>query len=94
MFHLQNWQITLLAMLIYFVFEFKARSEKGMSFSILYWIRDNKWNLVLYVLIGILYYAVNSDISAGTAIAIGLAPNLLIDWIQTITHQNKLKDVS
>lgn len=89
--HLANWQITLICMLIYFVLEFKTRSEKGIPFSVLYWIKDNKFNLILYFLIGIVWYAVNPNITPGVAVSIGLAPNLLIDWIDTMRYQKKLK---
>lgn len=87
---IQPWQVYLFCLFIYFFLEFKSRSEKGIPFSFKYWFADNKWNAGVIFLFTILYFVLHPDISNGTAAILGLAPNLIIDWSQTLSYQKKL----
>lgn len=88
---MENLILLLLCLVAYFLFEFKTKSNDA-EFNFGYWIKDNWINLALYVVIGGIFYIFRGpELSKGEIIAIGFAPNLLVDWIQTFRYNQKLK---
>ena len=74
-----NAHIIILAMLVYYILEYKSGNVSPFSFS--YWGKDNIVNLVLTAACVTLWYWVLGVPDKMAALALGLIPNMAVDYI-------------
>lgn len=68
---------------LYFAMRFRIAYGGSMtSFSFAIWFDRNWLNVLCYVVACVFIYLMKVSMSPMAAIALGAAPNLLIDWIQ------------
>lgn len=74
----ENTLLILFGTILYFVMEFKSK-QSDASFSILIWIKNNWYNLIINLVAIASYFILVEDISKLESFAIGLAPNYIVD---------------
>ena len=74
-----NGLIIFLAVLSYYFLEFKSGNVSPFSGG--YWIKDNILNLLFTIICVTLWYLVLGTPTKLGALALGLCPNLAVDWI-------------
>lgn len=85
-----NIVLFLLGTVAYFVMEYKLK--QGVSdFSIYYWIKDNWYNVVFSACCVTAYFIIQHNVEPLTAFTLGLAPNLIADWVGSIVANMKGK---
>ena len=90
--NLNTTNIILLSLgtIAYFVMEYKLK-QGDSSFSIGYWIRDNWYNVVFSLTCITAYFIIQDSVSKLEAFSLGLAPNLIADWVGNIIQNMKNK---
>ena len=85
-----NLILLLCGLIIYFVMEFKANAIP--TFSLGYWLKDNIPSILIYIAGGVAYYLIGDmTVTKMEAFMLGLAPNLVIDWVQTLVTKKTIK---
>ena len=90
--NLSTTNIVLLALgiIAYFVMEYKLKRGES-SFSIGFWIKDNWYNVVFSLTCTIAYFIIQESVTKLEAFTLGLAPNLIADWVGNLIAQMKRK---
>lgn len=85
-----NIVLLVLGTIGYFVMEFKLKAA-NKQFSILYWMKDNWYNIIFGVVCVVAYFMIQESVSKLEAFALGLAPNLIADWAGNMIEMMKKK---
>ena len=75
-----NIVLLVLGTIAYFVMEYKLKKGES-SFSIGFWIKDNWYNVLFSVSCVVAYFIIQDSVSKLEAFTLGLAPNLIADWV-------------
>lgn len=89
-FNLQNTVLLLLGIIAYFVMEYKLKRGES-SFSLGFWLADNWYNIVFSITCTIAYFIIQEGVTKLEAFTLGLAPNLIADWVGNLIAQMKRK---
>jgi hypothetical protein len=84
------WSTFLIILGLYWGLEYKTKSSVS-DFSFGYWVKDNWLNVVVSAAFFWMYNNNQSGtVTFATLAFIATAPNILIDWIQTLRYQAKV----
>jgi hypothetical protein len=84
---LQNFLLITLGAVIYFVMEFKSRSDS--PFILGYWLKSNVPNLFFMYLTWLAWYFIYGPMTKEIAFVWGLIPNMGYDWVQDMIRKFK-----
>ena len=85
----ENTALIIIGVLIYFFAEFKSK-HNDTEFSFKYWLKDNWMNIPITLLGVMAYFIVNDSIGKVEAFSIGVAPNLITDWVIDFINRKKI----
>ena len=72
-----------IGLFLYFLFRFRIMAAgNGIKFSLSEWFSRNYMNVIYIVIAFVAIYTMNIKLSFVAALGLGMAPNLLIDWVQ------------